>query len=92
MKKDSKASSKQRKKRKTPRFWVRFDVEKAWVYDDLMELVEKKKAMGLGSSLSEEVSRIIESYLTGIYTGKETDYEFLERIRKEFFAALPGDV
>lgn len=85
------ASRKSRKKAsgssrrlKTKRIVVRFDPEKAWIYQDLLKLVNMKTNIGFPTTLALEVARIVEDYLTGVITGKETDAEFLLRSKNEF--------
>lgn len=69
---------------KTRRIAVRFDPDKRWVLTALEQLVRMKGQIGFPTTLALESARIIEDYLTGVVTGKQTDAELLSKWREEF--------
>lgn len=64
---------------------------KSWVYQDLEKLVTMKNSLGFTTTLALEVARIVEDYMTGVVTGKETDAELLERWKQDFLRGSRGN-
>lgn len=69
---------------KSSRIWVRFPAEKAWILEDLARIRIAKDTLGFPTTIGQEIVRILEGYFTGIYVGKETDEQFLAKIKKQF--------
>ena len=64
------------------KFWLSWPEKKAWVLEAMEELVRKKRQMGLESSVTAEIVRIVEHHLTDVFTGKKSDRELLKEYRQ----------